>query len=170
MRTVAFYNNKGGVGKTTLAVHLALRAAGQHRLRTVAMGLDRQGDMLRWLSGGNLSIGDGSIYEHSPNLTAVYSPNQPPSVRLNADLCVIDAPPSLALDKIELALLDHAVSGTAPLDQRTLAYYLTKIAKLGGYLARAHDPPPGNMVMWRGMTRLTDIRFGAMIGARLVGN
>ena len=97
MRTVAFYNNKGGVGKTTLAVHLALRAAGQHRLRTVAMGLDRQGDMLRWLSGGNLSIGDGSIYEHSPNLTAVYSPNQPPSVRLNADLCVIDAPPSLAL-------------------------------------------------------------------------
>jgi hypothetical protein len=83
---------------------------------------------------------------------------------------VPDAPPSLALDKIELTLLDHAVSGTAPLDQRTLAYYLTKIARLGGYLARAHDPPPGNMVMWRGMTRLTDLRFGAMIGAKLVGN
>lgn len=81
-----------------------------------------------------------------------------------------DAPPSLALNKIELALLDRAVSGTAPLDQRTLAYYLTKIARLGGYLARAHDPPPGNMVMWRGITRLTDIRFGAMIGMKLVGN
>lgn len=52
MRTVAFYNNKGGVGKTTLAVHVALRAALHHGLRTVAMGLDRQGDLLRWLSGG----------------------------------------------------------------------------------------------------------------------
>jgi hypothetical protein len=83
---------------------------------------------------------------------------------------VPDAPPGLALAKIELVLLDHAVSGTAPPSQRTLAHYLTKIARLGGYLARAHDPPPGKMVMWRGMTRLTDIRFGVMIGAKLVGN
>lgn len=72
--------------------------------------------------------------------------------------------------RIELALLDRAVSGTAPTNQRTLAHYLNKIARLGGYLARAQDPPPGNMVMWRGITRLTDIRFGAMIGAKLVGN
>jgi len=83
---------------------------------------------------------------------------------------VPDAPPSLALTSIELTLLDHAVSGTAPPDQRTLAHYLNKVARLGGYLARAQDPPPGNMVMWRGITRLTDIRFGAMIGAKLVGN
>ncbi|WP_247384366.1 hypothetical protein [Bradyrhizobium sp. 143] len=25
----------------------------------------------------------------------------------------------------------------------SLSHYLTKIARLGGYLARAHDPPPG---------------------------
>lgn len=83
---------------------------------------------------------------------------------------VPDAPPSLVLDEIERALLDHAVSDIARFGDRTLASYLTKIARLGGYLARAHDPPPGNMVMWRGMTRLTDIRLGAMIGAKLVGN
>jgi hypothetical protein len=76
----------------------------------------------------------------------------------------------LALAKIELVLLDQAVADKAPPGRRTLAYYLDKIARLGGYLARAHDPPPGNMVMWRGMTRLTDIRFGAMIGAIFVGN
>jgi hypothetical protein len=52
----------------------------------------------------------------------------------------------------------------------TLAHYLTKIARLGGYLARASDPPPGNTVMWRGMSRLTDLRLGAMIGAEIVGN
>lgn len=81
-----------------------------------------------------------------------------------------NAPPTLALAKIELVLLDHAVRDKTPPKQRNLVHYLNKIARLGGYLARAHDPPPGNMVMWRGMTRLTDIRFGAIIGAKLVGN
>lgn len=42
--------------------------------------------------------------------------------------------------------------------------------RLGGYLARAKDPPPGNMVMWRGMSRLNDIELGVLIGAGLVGN
>ena len=81
-----------------------------------------------------------------------------------------NAPPTLALSNTELALLDHAVRDKTPPKQRNLEHYLNKIARLGGYLARAHDPPPGNMVMWRGMTRLNDIRFGAMIGAQLVGN
>lgn len=40
----------------------------------------------------------------------------------------------------------------------------------GGYLARTHDPPPGNTVIWRGLSRLTDIELGIMIGAQLVGN
>lgn len=97
MKTVAVFNNKGGVGKTTITVHLALYASQQQRLRTVAIGLDRQGDLLRWLSGGNVSIGDGSIYEHSKLLTAIYSPSEQPDFRFNADLCILDAPPSLAL-------------------------------------------------------------------------
>ena len=41
-----------------------------------------------------------------------------------------------------------------------------QIAMLGGYLARNHDPPPGNMVVWRGLTRLHDIAVGISIGAR----
>jgi hypothetical protein len=47
---------------------------------------------------------------------------------------------------------------------------LIKIARLGGYLARASDPPPGNTVMWRGLSRLTDIELGAMVGGEFVGN
>jgi hypothetical protein len=35
-----------------------------------------------------------------------------------------------------------------------------KLARRGAYLARAGDPPPGNIVMWRGMRRLTDIQLG----------
>jgi hypothetical protein len=53
----------------------------------------------------------------------------------------------------------------------TLSFYLTKLARLGGYLARSCDPPPGNVVIWRGLSRLTDIELGQEIGAmRYVGN
>ena len=52
----------------------------------------------------------------------------------------------------------------------TIAHYLTIVAKLGGYLARKADAPPGNMVLWRGFSRLTDIHLGVEIGVKLVGN
>ncbi|WLS01477.1 hypothetical protein [Shinella oryzae] len=55
-------------------------------------------------------------------------------------------------------------------EPKPLSLYLTKIARLGGYLARTKDPPPGNIVTWRGLSRLTDITLGAAIGAELVGN
>ncbi len=53
---------------------------------------------------------------------------------------------------------------------KTLSVYLIKVARLGGYLARASDPPPGNTVMWRGLSRLADITIGATLHAQLVGN
>jgi Transposase Tn5 dimerisation domain len=53
---------------------------------------------------------------------------------------------------------------------KTLSRYLTKLAKLGGYMARKNDPPPGNTVIWRGLTRLTDIVLGLRIARELVGN
>jgi hypothetical protein len=53
--------------------------------------------------------------------------------------------------------------------KKSLPSYITKVARLGGYLARANDPPPGNTVMWRGLARLTDIEFGFDL-AKNVGN
>ena len=83
-----------------------------------------------------------------------------------------DAPPSLALTTAEISLLDRAIKGSDQkrLRRKTLSHYLTKIARLGGYLARTNDPPPGNIVMWRGLSRLTDMEFGAILGAEIVGN
>ncbi len=83
-----------------------------------------------------------------------------------------DAPPALALTAAEIGLLDQLVKDRDQKSRRrrTLSHYLIKIARLGGYLARANDPPPGNTVMWRGMSRLTDIGLGAAIGANIVGN
>jgi hypothetical protein len=82
------------------------------------------------------------------------------------------ASPTLALTALDIRVLDFLItdSSSGKRKRATLTSYLTKIARLGGYLARAKDPPPGNAVMWRGVTRLTDIELGVVIGAQLVGN
>jgi hypothetical protein len=82
------------------------------------------------------------------------------------------ASPSIAFTENEVALLDLLVSDTGhrQAKQGTLGFYLIKLARLGGYLARAGDPPPGAIVIWRGLSRLTDIEIGAEVGASaLVG-
>ena len=83
-----------------------------------------------------------------------------------------DAPPEIALTNGEIRVLDHLVPDTVKSRRarKTLSHYLTKLARLGGYLARASDPPPGNIVIWRGLSRLTDIQLGVEIGAGVVGN
>lgn len=82
-----------------------------------------------------------------------------------------NVPPNLALTATEMCLLDHLVPDKrGPPDRKTASLYITKIARLGGYLARASDPAPGNIVMWRGLSRLTDIELGAHVGAKIVGN
>jgi hypothetical protein len=83
-----------------------------------------------------------------------------------------EASSQLALTSTELYLLDQLVPDqSGPVSPgNTLALYLTKLARLGGYLARAKDPPPGNLVIWRGLTRLTDIQLGFILGTQLVGN
>jgi hypothetical protein len=53
--------------------------------------------------------------------------------------------------------------------KKTLSTYLTKIARLGGYLARAHDSAPGNQVIWKGMSRLPDMELGFMVGVKTCG-
>jgi hypothetical protein len=83
-----------------------------------------------------------------------------------------DIAPEIALTGLEVTLLDQLVKDKASRKpaSKTLTDYLTKIAQLGGYLARSRDPPPGNMVMWRGLARLTDIELGFILARENVGN
>ena len=83
-----------------------------------------------------------------------------------------DLEPALVLTEIEIKVLDHLIPDPAadPSPARTLSLYLVKIARLGGYLARAKDPPPGNIVMWRSLSRLNDIALGAALQINNVGN
>jgi hypothetical protein len=79
-----------------------------------------------------------------------------------------EAEPETIHTPAEIATLNSidTARATPRIQRRTLASYLIQIAMLGGYLARKHDPPPGNMVVWRGLTRLNDIAFGISIGTR----
>jgi hypothetical protein len=84
-----------------------------------------------------------------------------------------NAAPAMALASIEIGLLDQLVAdaGNQQCRPGTLSFYLIKLSRLGGYLARASDPPPGNTVIWRGVSRLTDVEIGFELGlARNVGN
>jgi len=77
---------------------------------------------------------------------------------------------TIAFTPLEIDLLHRLTHRRPNIRAPTLQDCLIQLAKLGGYLARAGDGPPGNMVMWRGMTRLTDIELGFQLGSQNVGN
>jgi hypothetical protein len=79
-------------------------------------------------------------------------------------------PVSVVFSETERQLLDNLVPDLrTDHTRRSLSTYIVKVARLGGYLARTSDPPPGNIVMWRGLSRLTDIVLG-FEAAKDVGN
>jgi hypothetical protein len=79
---------------------------------------------------------------------------------------VPDLPCTVFFDAWEVTVLEalQEQRTKAPLKRPlTLAEAVTAVARLGGYLARRSDPPPGSTVMWRGL-----IRLGGMVeGYRL---
>ena len=82
-----------------------------------------------------------------------------------------EAPPTLVLTKLEIRLLDRLSKAPPYLAAvASASCYLSKLARLGGYLARGRDPLPGNQVIWRGMSRLTDIELGYLLAKENVGN
>jgi hypothetical protein len=83
-----------------------------------------------------------------------------------------DTDPSVVFTELEMRILDRLVADkpSAKPQQRLLSHYLIKLARLGGYLARNADPPPGNETVWRGLSRLVDIQLGVLMESILVGN
>jgi hypothetical protein len=80
-----------------------------------------------------------------------------------------ELPATLVFTQTEIKLMDHVIPDKGAARSKTVGNYLIKLARLGGYLNRTRDAPPGNMVLWRGMARLTDIHLGYCLG-RDVGN
>ena len=72
--------------------------------------------------------------------------------------------------KMEIAIVNHLSGASEQPAPKNVAHYVLAVAKLGGYLNRKNDGPPGNLVLWRGLSRLTDIHLGVELGKKLVGN
>ncbi|MCP4184181.1 MAG: hypothetical protein GY761_12835 [Hyphomicrobiales bacterium] len=79
------------------------------------------------------------------------------------------ASPQLALTDVEITTPDRLQHDKELNSIKSLSCYIIRIARLGGYLARVDDPPPGNMVIWRGWRRLNDIMLGATIAEDTYG-
>src|SRR5687767_10270604 len=80
------------------------------------------------------------------------------------------ASPEVAFTPAEIAVLDRVAGGPPEAPERTVSHYLLEVARLGGYLGRTKDPPPGNLVVWRGLIRLADILIGYDWNSQVVGN
>lgn len=79
---------------------------------------------------------------------------------------------SVAFTPLEIDILNRLAPGQQPPTARppSLQTCVAQLARLGGYLNRAGDGPPGNLVIWCGMPRLTDIKIRSLMAAENVGN
>ena len=71
--------------------------------------------------------------------------------------------PNAAFTEAERCLLERSTPVNKLKGPRDLDFYVRAVARLGGYLDRASDAPPGTTVIWRGLSRLADIVEGARI-------
>jgi hypothetical protein len=70
------------------------------------------------------------------------------------------APADKVFTETQVTILNHLAGDPQKEPPKSVTHYLLVVAKLGGCLARKNDGPPGNMVLWRGLSRLTDIHMG----------
>lgn len=91
MKTLAFFGQKGGSGKTTLAVHIAV-AAQQAGQRVAILDLDPQGSALGWYRSRGLNTTPLTVAVPDSELKRAIEGAQADGF----DLVVIDSPPHAA--------------------------------------------------------------------------
>lgn len=74
-----------------------------------------------------------------------------------------NASPSAIFTDTEQILLESSTPERKRKVTHNLDFYVRAVARLGGYLDRTSDPPPGTTVIWRGFSRLADLVEGTRI-------
>lgn len=108
LRTTALFHQKGGTGKTTLAIASALTLARDHRV--LLMDLDPQGTASAW--GERYADHHGIVVRgHGPSdLNAALEP-----VARHFDHCILDCPPNLSEGTLQtLSCAQHLVIPVRP--------------------------------------------------------
>lgn len=75
----------------------------------------------------------------------------------------IKASPGTVFTEAEQYLLDGVKSERIQKIPCDLNFYVKAVARLGGYLYRAFDAPPGKTVLWCGLSRPADFVEGDRI-------
>jgi hypothetical protein len=74
-------------------------------------------------------------------------------------------PAEVLFSELEIRVLKaHAQAKKKLTEPLLLGQAVRLVAKLGGYLGRANDPPPGHQLMWQGYTNLQLICQGFLLG------
>jgi chromosome partitioning protein len=107
MKVLAFINQKGGVGKTSLAINLAEQLNGPRR-KVLLVDLDSQKSAVYFAEGGNLGY---PVFQLQPDteIGALQSSIEDLSRERSADLVVMDCPPGLPRPAQIAALLADLV-------------------------------------------------------------
>ena len=117
MKTLALLSRKGGVGKTTLALHLAVLAQ-DAGLRVLLVDLDPQGSAVAWWQAREQSV--PALEATEPGKLAALLDTARAS---DIDLVIIDTRPSVEADAVQVAALsDYLLVPTRPaiLDLRAI--------------------------------------------------
>jgi hypothetical protein len=78
------------------------------------------------------------------------------------------APESAATESVEFAAVTIIATRAAlPPESLTVAAFWQEVARLGGYLARTRDGPPGWRSRWRGWLHLQTLVEGAHLATHL---
>ena len=78
-----------------------------------------------------------------------------------------ELPAEVLFADLELTVLEAFATTRQDLQPPTqLSAAVLLVAKLGGYLGRQRDPPPGHQLMWQGYTTLRDMCRGAALFIR----
>ncbi len=109
MRTITLSNLKGGVGKSTIAMHLALVADGVG-YRVAAIDTDRQGDLYRHLTDAKHRALDRPPARFGSQSSVMYAPGGAPA-STGADLCIIDTPPAATVPTVNLDVVLVPIDG-----------------------------------------------------------
>jgi len=140
MKTLALLSQKGGSGKTTLAIHLAIAA--ERAGHSVAMlDLDPQGSSTAW--------GDSRVDE-TPSVTSIHANRltqaKAVAAKAGASLIIIDSAPHSADDAVAATeVSDLVLTPCRPgiLDLRAIATTARIIKLVGkpGFVVLNHAPP-----------------------------
>ena len=114
-KVITIAQQKGGTGKTTLAVHLALAFTNYHNFKVAIIDTDPQGSLGKWfmireekkLSNNNLTFKTASLWG------AQYESK---TLKKNHDIVIIDTPPKIesdarpSIESADLVLIPMAAS------------------------------------------------------------